>query len=482
VSPLADDPRATPDDGEPFLEGEPPHWAARGLSMVVLVVFAAALVAAFVITLPETVSSPFRLVPGRGADPIRASRGGVVAAVRIVEGQTLARGVPAFVIRSSTMGDRSAELRSLETQMSGAEDSRLNARQRYESQRRADDEEARRLGARASHLRDKLAEQRGLYQVRESRFKRDLEIQGNDIEITQREIALKRTQHGVARELADRMERYHKDGTISWLEYNNRRLDATRLEVEGQQLERTLETSRLKLNQLRAEYQTWEIEWRVTGAALETEAREVQAALAALRQNSAARTAEQREAERRLTEDTDKARIRVTALREELVQTRGAELTVPAPCQGTVLRLAVNAPGAVVQEGDVLAEAACAGETLQAEVSMSPAGAGRVAPGQLVRLLYDAFPYQRHGIKHGTVRWVSPASVTVKDRPVFRVLVELEEHVVRVKGENRALMAGMGGRADVVIGRRSLISYAFEPIRMLRESLSDRAPSPQPGR
>jgi hypothetical protein len=362
--------------------------------------------------------------------------------------------------------------------MTGAEDSRLNARQRFESQRRADAEEERRLAVRAAHLRDKLTEHRGLRDVREARFKRDLEIQGNDIEITQRELGLKRVQYGVAKELSDRLEKAHRDGVISWLEYNNRRLEATRLEVEGQQLERAIETSRLKLNQLRGEHQTWEIDWRVTGAALETETREVQAALAALRQTSAARAAEQRELERRLTEDTAKARIRVTALRDELDQTRGAELTMTAPCEGIVLRLAVNAPGAVVQDGELLAELACAGERLQAEVHVGPGGAGRITPGQVVRLLYDAFPYQRYGIKHGTVRWVSPASVAVKDRPVFRVLVDIEEHAVRVKGETRPLMAGMGGRADVVVGRRSLVSYAFEPIRMLRESLSDRKASP----
>jgi multidrug efflux pump subunit AcrA (membrane-fusion protein) len=396
-----------------------------------------------------------------------------VAAVRVTEGQTVARGAPAFVIRSSAVGDRTSELRSLETQLTGAEDSRLNARQRYESQRRADAEEERRLTVRAAHLRDKLAEQRGLRDVREARFERDLEIQANDVEITQRELGLKHTQYGVAKELADRLERAHREGVISWLEYNNRRLEATRLEVEIQQLGRSVETARLKLSQLRAEHQTWEIDWRVAGAALEAEAREVQAALAALRQNAAARASEQRELERRLAEDTAKARIRTATLRDELDQSRGAEFTVNAPCAGAVLRLAVNAPGAVVQDGDVLAELACAGEQLQAEVSVAPSGAGRIAPGQVVRLLYDAFPYQRYGIKRGTVRWVSPASVIVKDRPVFRVLVDIEEHAVRVKGETRALMAGMGGRADVVVGRRSRGSYAFEPIRMLRESLAD---------
>jgi hypothetical protein len=34
-------------------------------------------------------------------------------------------------------------------------------------------------------------------------------------------------------------------------------------------------------------------------------------------------------------------------------------------------------------------------------------------------------------------------------------------------------MVGMGGRADVVIGRRSLASFAFEPLRQLKESFAE---------
>ena len=109
--------------------------------------------------------------------------------------------------------------------------------------------------------------------------------------------------------------------------------------------------------------------------------------------------------------------------------------------------------------------------------SSGATGTGRIQPGQDVRLLYDAFPYQRYGIKLGRVHWVSPASVTVRDRQVFRVLVTLNEQTLQVKGEPRRLMAGMSGRADVVVGRRSLLDYAFEPVWMLRETLSDRRPS-----
>lgn len=467
-------PPAIDDGAIAFFEREPPHWAARGLAWVLILVFAAAVVTALVIRIPETVTSSLVLVPMRGTDPIRAARGGVMTAVRVREGEGAARGETAFTIRSSAAGDRSAELGSLETQLAGAKDSRENARRRDESQRRADDEDAGRLTRRGVHLRQKLDEQKALRVVRETRYQRDLQIQQNEIDITLKEIEFRRTQHGLARELADRLERYHHDGTISWLEYNTRRLEATKLAAELQQLDRALENARLKLSQLRAEHETWKIDWKAAAADLESESREVHGSLDKLRLTAAARDAEYRELDRRLTEDSAKARIRMAALRDDLTESRGSEVSVATPCSGTVLRLAVKAAGAVVQEGEVLAEVACSGERLQAEVSVPQSGVARITPGQVVKLFYDAFPYQRHGVRYGTVRWVSPASVTVKDQAVFRVLADIETETITVGGESRRLIAGMGGRADIVVGRRSLLTYAFEPIRQLRETLAVR--------
>ena len=54
----------------------------------------------------------------------------------------------------------------------------------------------------------------------------------------------------------------------------------------------------------------------------------------------------------------------------------------------------------------------------------------------------------------------------------FRVFAELDDRVVRVQGESRSLPPGVGGRAAIIVGRRSLVSYAFEPIRQMRENLA----------
>jgi biotin carboxyl carrier protein len=465
------------DDQPDFLGSDPPPWAARGLAWLLIGLFAAAVVASVVIRLPEAVTSPFVVVPARGADPLRAARSGTVATVALAEGQAVGTGDVAFVIRSASVGDRSAELGSLQTQLTGTAEARGNARQRHESQRRADRDESRRLTVRDAHLSKKLDEQHRLRTVREARFRGAIEIQRNEIAITEREIDFKRQHHAVAAELAARFERSHRDGIVSWLDYNNRRLEAARLAVELQQLERALETSRLKLQQLSTDRETQELEWSLGVAAIEAERHDVRTALDQLRHTGAAREAEYHETDRRLTEEAARARIRTASLREELAQSRGSDLRLTVPCAGTVLRLAVKAAGAVVQEGDVLAELACEGETLQAEVTVPPAGAGLVKAGQTVKLLYDAFPYQRYGVRYGTVRWVSPSAVEVRDRPVLRVRADIADMAVVVRGEPRRVMAGMTGQAHIVVGTRSLLDYAFDPVRRLRESLADR-PTP----
>ncbi len=455
-----------------FLDTGPPHWAARGLAWILIALALTVVAASAVIRLPETVRSPFVLVPLQGTDPIRAAHGGVVAAVQVREGQPVAQGDSTFIIRSSAVGDRSAELQSLEAQLEGTREESRNARQKYESQRRSDAEERERLSRRTAFLAQKSQEHQAIHTVRRNKFRTDLDIQRNTIEITAKEGEFKRTQYALAAELADRLEREYKEGGISWLEYNARRLEATKLAVEQQQLQRTLETERLRLNQIRAEQETWDKEWKLGAAEIEAERSEVQSSLEKLRQSVAARDAEYRETARRLTVGASKARFRAAALRDDLNGSRGGDLSLAAPCAGTVLRLTIRAPGAVVQEGDILGELACSGERLQAEVLVPQSGIGLIKPGQQVKLLYDAFPYQRYGVKLGSVRWVSPASVLVRDQPVFRVLVEVQEMTTVVKTERRPLLAGMGGTAEIVVGKRSLLGFAFEPIRQLRESLS----------
>jgi len=151
------------------------------------------------------------------------------------------------------------------------------------------------------------------------------------------------------------------------------------------------------------------------------------------------------------------------------------------PCSGTLLRQQVKASEAFVEQGDLPSELACAGEKLQAKLSLPESGSARVRPGQGVKLLYDAFPYGRYGVRYGTVRWVSFAGVDdAQNSRSVHAFADLEDKAIMVDGLPRPLRAGMRGTARIVLGQRSLISYAFEPLRQLRESFAE--PPQRPAR
>lgn len=399
----------------PFLENEPPHWVARGLSTLLIALFSVLALAAVVVTIPETVTGTFVMVPERGADPVRTPREGTVAAVLVAEGQTVTKGATLFVIRSQAVGDRIADMRGIEMQRTGVQARLTNAHAEYESLRRADALESGRLTTRIASL--------------------------------ERIATLKRKQLVVKHDMAERSKHGQQSGAVGGWE-------ADRLGLEADQLAADVET-------------------------VTAERDDARAALARLRQDAATREVQHRELVRSLMQEGEIARMRLESMKG---QPAGAEgnLVLTAPCAGTLLRMMVSTTGAVVQAGEPLGEIACAGERLQVEMTLGQQDVTRVRVGQGAKLLYDAFPYQRFGIRFGRVRWVGPASAgrslsatpSIAMERVFRALIDAGDSTITVHGEARPLLVGMRGEARIVIGRRSLISYAFEPIRALRENFS----------
>jgi membrane fusion protein len=380
----------------------------RGLATVLLALSVVALLAAALVRVPETVEAGFVLVPSGGASPVRAPRTGVVAEIRAREGETLAAGAPFFVLRSESASDRSAERSSLEAQSRADQDGLASERAQWASRQRTDAEEERRLAERLSDLA--------------------------------RMIELRKDSAQSFRKVVSLYDTLQKQGLVSDVEVMTQRVAANQAELQARELE--------------------------------SERAQVAAALAKLSHERQERRLAHEQAERRLLESQEKARIRGDALGRQLGESADGTASVPAPCAGTVLRLAVPAPGAFVRDGEVLAELACAGRSLQAALEVPPGAVGRLEAGQAVKLLYDAFPYQRYGVRRGTLRWVAPASLEVAGRREFPALVDLAEEAIVAQGRPRPLLPGMEGRARIVVGHRSLISHALEPLRQLQESVS----------
>ena len=122
------------------------------------------------------------------------------------------------------------------------------------------------------------------------------------------------------------------------------------------------------------------------------------------------------------------------------------------------------------------------GARLTAEVYVPSRAIGFIRAGQKVRLLYDAFPYQRFGAAQGTVEAVSatvllPQEVNAALRseefrePVYRVTVGVARQDMLAFGRAMPLSAGMALIADIVLEERSFAEWLFEPILAMRGRL-----------
>ena len=391
----------------PFLDADPPPWAARSLATILLLLFGAGAAAVAVVTVPETVSATFVLAAVRGTDPVRTLHEGTVVKVNVQDAQTIEKGASLFVVASEPVGDRMAERQSLAARLSGVDGRISNERQKYDNQRRADEQERQRLDERVANL--------------------------------EKQVQLKQQQSAMAQDIAARQRRSFEEGVGTWLEATQKKLEADKLTVDVEQLRADIADARNTLARLNYEM--------------------------------ASREAAFSEVNREIRETSSTYRARKGVLDQDRARD-GNALTVEAPCAGSIVRLLVRSPGAVVHENDVLAEIVCAGERLQAELMLPERGLALVHAGQSVKLLYDAFPYERYGAQYGTLTWVSPASTPGSGAAMFRAFADLSTDSVGVQGLRRAVLPGMSGRASVIVGRRSLASYAVEPLRQLRESLA----------
>lgn len=144
-----------------------------------------------------------------------------------------------------------------------------------------------------------------------------------------------------------------------------------------------------------------------------------------------------------------------------------------APRDGIVSAV-LPKPGQMVSAGQPLLAILPAGSTLQAQLLVPSRAVGFIDPGSRVVLRYEAFPYQKFGQQYGEVTDVSRSALGASDiaaligqqsqQPLYRVQVRLDKPFVLAYGKREALKPGMTLQADILMDRRSLLEWVFEPL------------------
>ncbi len=151
------------------------------------------------------------------------------------------------------------------------------------------------------------------------------------------------------------------------------------------------------------------------------------------------------------------------------------ETIITAPITGTVTNIAVS-QGQSVAADALFATVLPKGSVLHAEMLVPTRAIGFVSKGKDVVMRYEAFPFERFGQYHGVISevgqtvWSAGEKVgpTVTKEPVYRVEVKLDQQAVNALGQDFPLRSGMVVNADILLEKRSLIEWIFEPVIQLR--------------
>lgn len=170
--------------------------------------------------------------------------------------------------------------------------------------------------------------------------------------------------------------------------------------------------------------------------------------------------------------EIEKLKMHIGALKTDLENSQQDLLTIRSPYDGVIISMDQRTVGSVVHQGQVLCQLAPLDAKPRARMILNEAGLPKLVVAQRVRYFFEAFPYQRYGAVTGSLDWISPSAVSSADGSSFIALASLDRSAISPRpGQSLPLRVGMRGNAHIIVGSRTLIEYAFEPIRQLRESM-----------
>lgn len=145
--------------------------------------------------------------------------------------------------------------------------------------------------------------------------------------------------------------------------------------------------------------------------------------------------------------------------------------TLVAPITGRVSSIQTGL-GRTTEATVPLMEIVPEGTSLTAHVYASTRAIGFIQAGQEVRLLYDAFPYQRFGSFGGRIVRVSRTVIDPRqlssplgiEEPVYRIEVAPDDQAVAAYGQRLSLQPGMTLTANLILERNSFLDWLLTPI------------------
>jgi hemolysin D len=421
------------------IQEAPPSPIGRAVLWAILAVFAVGLLWAILGWVDIVATAPGRIIPGGHSKVLQPFESGVIAAIRVQDGQAVKRGEVLIELDQTQQhadGDRALN----EYRAAVVEAARLRAliagRATIEVPHGTDDRYA---ALQRQRLRDQLEEYRARVDAA-----RHL--------IDQRKAALGQTEANIRRLEATVPMEAERVRTYKRLYEHDAATRMDVLEAERQRVDRTQELAGQRKKLVQDQEATAEAEKAYR--ALVSEFRETKEAELSAVETKA----------KSLAQEVAKAGHRAELQR------------LTSPIDGVVQQLAVHTIGGVVSPGQQLLVVVPQDVPVEVEARVENKDIGFVRKGQQVEVKVETFPFTLYGTIPGRVLTVSDDAAWIeKVGLVYPIRVGLERSTLEVDGKRVHLSPGMAVTVEIKTGQRRVIEYLLSPLlRSMKESLRER--------
>lgn len=386
---------------------------------------------ATLIEVETTVSAHARVVPATANLTIEADTDGTLEDVLIQEGDNVQKGQ--IIARMSfTRIDAEIKSMSAELEVASARLQRLEKEREILSQAEAPDIEAIYQDISDNVLRARLTRRASQITV----YDHDLKIFEANLKHRQSERKMLDTEYDIAKKQSGMMSADKvRSGVISQMDSLDSQ--SALVEVERRVLAKDAEITDLEgqIEKTKVEKLAFIAEWSS-------------------------------ELEKQIEQDIASVTTLTTRL-DRLKVDRDAHF-IKSPIDGKVLELLASREGTFLSKGHPIAEITRSNQTLIVEAEVMPRDVEQIRTGLPVSFKLDSLPFQRYGDIKGTLSRVDDDAIASR-RPgindeFFMVRVDLEGTAPKMAPEAFELRRGMTGKADMITGTRSILSYLLDPI------------------
>jgi HlyD family secretion protein len=176
--------------------------------------------------------------------------------------------------------------------------------------------------------------------------------------------------------------------------------------------------------------------------------------------------------------DTQTEQLRKADRRHKLV-------TLVAPTDSVVLDIAKLSQGSVIREAETLFTLVQLDTELESEVQIDSIDTGYVKVGDTARLKLDAYPFQKHGFLTGQIKTISedafrrdnlgnPSLLAQGTDAFYLSRITFGNAKLKNMPPQAKLLPGMTLTAEIVVGKRSVMSYLLWPLgKAVDESIGE---------